>query len=56
MENFANKENLQGDNVKDPLIDSFNLNLKMDIDNYKYSNNIEFESIIKECLKRAFIF
>lgn len=50
-ENFIDKENIRDNNsIKDPLIDGMNQNFKFDIDNYKYSNNFEFEILIKKCL------
>lgn len=56
-ENFINKENIRdSDSIEDPLADSLNLNFKFDIENYKYSNNLEFEILIKRCLKNNVYF
>lgn len=50
--NFKNKENIKGkDGISDSLIDSLNIDFQFDVDNYKYSNNIEFEILIEKCLK-----
>lgn len=55
--NFKNKENIKGkDGISDSLIDSLNIDFQFDVDNYKYSNNIEFEILIEKCLKNNHYF
>lgn len=55
--NFKNKENIKGkDGIGDSLIDSLNIDFQFDVDNYKYSNNIEFEILIEKCLKNNYYF
>lgn len=50
-ENFINKEDIRDNiSINDPLVNGINPNLKFDIDNYKYSNNLEFETLIEKCL------
>ncbi|MBO5336762.1 MAG: hypothetical protein J6A94_06475 [Lachnospiraceae bacterium] len=54
--NFKNGENIGNkDSINEPLINGLNLNFQMDMDN-KYSNNMEFEILINECLKNNIYF
>lgn len=55
-ENFTNKEYIRDNNINDPLVDGIDPNFKFDIENYKYSNNLEFEILIRNCLKNNIYF
>ncbi len=55
--NFKNKEDIMDIcNIEDPLMKGINSEYQFDNRNNKYSNNIEFEILINQCLRESIYF